>query len=173
MACSTTLTSYSIENCFNSKGGVKCVWVGNYVDDAYTFTTAGTVSGFSTGITWYRQELRRGIANMTSTYNFDEAAGSSYVQTDAVFQYNRMDKENRMNMNALIKGDLIAVVEDENGEYYALGSEEPVKATAGTGETGSGRGDANRYEITLSDYRSDFPPHLDSAAISALPTGNA
>lgn len=173
MACSTTLTGYTVENCFNSKGGVKCVWVANYVDDAYTFTTAGTVSGFSTGITWYRQELRRGIATMTSTYNYDDAAGSKYVQTDAVFQYNRMDKDNRMNMNALIQGALIVVVEDENGMYYALGTEDKVFATAGTGETGAGRSDANRYEITLTDYRSDFPPYLDSAAIAALPTANA
>ena len=169
MACSVTLTNYQIGDCFSSKGGIQTVWVGVYKEGAFVMSTGGTVSGFS-GVTWYKQELRRGIGSMTSTYNYDEAAGSSFVQTDLIFQYGKMDKENRIQMNALSKGDLVVVVKDSNGEYYALGVEEPVKATAGTGVTGAARSDANQYEITLTDYCSEYPAHLDDSAISALPT---
>ena len=168
MACSVTLSSYQLGDCFSSKGGIKTVWVGVYQDDAFTIT-GETVTGFATGITWYKQELRRNTGSLTSTYNYDETNGSSFVQTDALFQYGKMDKENRIQMNALSKGDLIVVVEDSNGEYYALGTEEPVKATAGTGQTGTARTDGNYFEITLSDYRSDYPPHLDNSAIDLLP----
>lgn len=168
MPCSVTLSNYSLTDCFSSKGGIKTVWVGVYVDNAFTMSTAGTVTGFSTAVTWYKQELRRGTGSLTSTYNYDDANGASFVQTDALFQYGKMDKENRIQMNALSKGDLVVVVRDCNDEYYALGTEEPVKATAGTGQTGVARSDGNYFEITLSDYRSDYPPHLDSSAISAL-----
>lgn len=168
MACSVTLTNYQIGDCFSSKGGIKTVWVGVYVENAFTIT-GETVSGFNTGVTWYKQELRRGTGSMTSTYNYEEQNGASYVQTDAVFQYGKMDKENRIQMNALSKGDLVLVVLDQNGEYYALGTEEPVKATAGTGQTGTARTDGNYFEITLSDYRSNYPPHLDQSAIELLP----
>lgn len=167
MPCSVTLSNYQLGDCFSSKGGIKTVWVGIYQENAFTIS-GETVTGFATGITWYKQELRRGTGSLTSTYNYDEANGSSFVQTDAVFQYGKMDKENRIQMNALSKGDLIVVVADQNGEYYALGTEEPVKATAGTGQTGTARTDGNYFEITLSDYRSDYPPHLDSSAISLL-----
>ncbi len=168
MACSVTLTNYSLSDCFSSKGGIKTVWVAVYKESGFTMSTADTVTGFDTGITWYKQELRRGTGSLTSTYNYDEANGASFVQTDALFQYGKMDKENRMQMNALSKGDLMVVVEDCNGEYYALGTEEPVKATAGTGQTGTARNDGNYFEITLSDYRGDYPPHLDATAISSL-----
>lgn len=168
MACSVQLTSYQLGECFTSKGGIKAIWLANYVDNAFTLTTGGTVSGFATGITWYKQELRRGTGSMTSTFNYDEGNGSSFIQTDAVIQYSKMAKDNRIQANALIKGDLLVVVEDENGTYYALGTEEPVKGTAGTGETGTGRSDRNAYEITLSDYSSVFPPMLDDSAISEL-----
>lgn len=166
MACSVTLANYTLGDCFSSKGGIQKVWVGVYKEGAFTLS-GDVVTGFS-GVTWYKQELRRGIGSMTSTYNYDDAAGSSYVQTDLVFQYGKMDKENRIQMNALSKGDLVAVVEDCNGEYYALGVEEPVKATAGTGSTGAARSDANQFEITLTDYCSNYPAHLDSTAIAAL-----
>ena len=173
MACSVSLANYQLINCFSSKGGIKTVWVGVYKEGAFTLDASGnTVTGFS-GITpstdLYKQELRRGIGSMTSTYNYDENAGSIFVQTDLIFQYGKMDKENRIQMNALAIGDLVAVVEDCNGEYYALGVEEPVHATAGTGVTGAARSDANQYEITLTDYCSVFPAHLDASAISLLP----
>lgn len=168
MPCSVTLSNYTLGDCFSSKGGIKTVWVGVYQDNAFTVTSAGTVSGFASGFTWYKQELRRGTGSMTSTYNYDEANGASFVQTDAVIQYGKMDKENRIQMSALAKGDLCVVVRDCNDEYYALGVEEPVKATAGTGQTGTARTDGNYYEITLSDYNSTFPQHLDATAIEAL-----
>lgn len=169
MACSVTLSCYGVGDCFSSKGGIKTVWAGVYQDDAFTYTTEGEVSGFASGVVWYKQELRRGTGSMTSTYNYDEANGASFVQTDAVFQYGKMDKNNRIQMNALSKGDLILVVLDQNGEYYALGTQEPVKATAGTGQTGTARTDGNYFEITLSDFRDDYPPHLNESAIALLP----
>lgn len=168
MACAISLSNYNVGDCFSSKGGIKAAWVGVYQDDAFTITSADTVSGFASGITWYKQELRKNTGSLTSTYNYDEANGSSFVQTDVVLVYSKMQKESRIQMNALSLGDLILVVEDANGVYYALGTEEPVKATAGTGETGTGRSDRNAYEITLSDYCSKYPAILDDSAIAAL-----
>ncbi len=169
MACSQTLSTYSLGDCFSSRGGIKAAWVANFVDNAYTVSSADTVDGFATGITWYKQELRKNTGSLTSTYNYDEANGASYVQTDVVLVYSKMAKESRIQINALSLGDLLLVVQDANGVYYALGAEEPVKATAGTGETGTDRGDRNAYEITLSDFSSLYPRMLDEDAIAELP----
>ena len=168
MACSVNLSSYSLSDCFSSKGGIKTIWLAPYVEDAFTLSSAGTVTGFATGVTWYKQEMRRNQATLTSTYNYNEEAGSSYVSTEGTIVYSKMDKENRMNANALIKGDFIAVYRDANDSYIALGVEEPCKATAGEGATGQNREDANRYSITITDYNSNWPPMLDATAISAL-----
>ena len=169
MACSQTLAAYQLSDCFSSRGGIKAVWVANYVEDGFTMSTAGTVTGFSTAVTWYKQELHRNLASLTSTYNYDDGTKSSYVSTEAVWQYLKMQKESRIQMNALAKGDLMVVVEDANGTYIALGVQEPVKVTSGTGESGTDRADRNAYEVTVTDYNDSYPPMLDASAIELLP----
>lgn len=169
MGCSVTLSSYSIGDCFSSKGGVKKIWVANYVENAVSATTSGeTISEFVSGITWYPIELRKNTASMSSTLTVDEANGASYVQTDAVIEFTKMQKESRIMMNALSIGDIMCVVEDANGQYYFLGEEEAVHATAGDGNTGTDRGDKNAYTCTVSDFNSHFPRMLDESAIATL-----
>ena len=168
MPCSQTLASYKLSDCFSSRGGIKAVWAAPYVENGFTIGESGTVTGFSTGVTWLKQELHRNLASLTSTYNYDDTSRSSYVLTEATWQYLKMQKESRLQMNALAKGDLMVVVEDANGTYFALGQQEPVKVTAGTGSTGTDRGDRNAYEVTVSDYNEDYPPILDQSAIEKL-----
>lgn len=169
MACSVNLSSYSLSDCFSSRGGVSDVWVATWANGIYTIGTGGTVTGFASGTTWYHQSLRRNQSSLTSTFNYDDNSGSNYVSTEATWIYSKMQKEERLQMNALIKGDLAVIVKDANGSYFALGIEEAVRATGGTGETGTDRADANRYSITVTDYCSEFPALLDATAISSLP----
>ena len=168
MACSQTLSSYSLSDCFSSRGGIKAIWVAPYVENGFTIGESGTVTGFSTGVTWYKQELYRNLASLTSTYNYDDSTRASNVVTEATWQYLKMQKESRLQMNALSKSDLMAVAEDANGTYFALGVQEPVKVTTGTGSTGTDRGDRNAYEVTVTDYNEDYPPILDQQAIEKL-----
>ena len=168
MACSYTLSSYSLGECFSSQGGIKTIWLAPYVEDAFTIGTGGTVTDFNSGVTWLKQEVHRNSTSLTSTLNADDNSGSNYVVTEATIVYRKMDKENRMNANAIAKSDMIAVVRDANDTYFALGVKEPVRASAGTGETGTDRADSNRYELTIQDYNPEFPPILDSSAVEKL-----
>lgn len=168
MPCSQTLASYKLSDCFSSRGGIKAVWAAPYVENGFTLGESGTVTGFSTGVTWLKQELHRNLGSLTSTYNYDDSTRASYVLTEATWQYLKMQKESRLQMSALAKGDLMVVVEDANGTYFALGVQEPVKVTTGTGSTGTDRGDRNAYEVTVSDYNEDYPPILDQSAIEKL-----
>lgn len=168
MPCSQTLASYKLSDCFSSRGGIKAVWAAPYVENGFTLGESGTVTGFSTGVTWLKQELHRNLGSLTSTYNYDDSTRASYVLTEATWQYLKMQKESRLQMSALAKGDLMVVVEDANGTYFALGVQEPVKVTTGTGSTGTDRGDRNAYEVTVTDYNEDYPPILDQSAIEKL-----
>lgn len=168
MPCSQTLASYNLSDCFSSRGGIKAVWVAPYVENGFTIGESGTVTGFSSSVTWLKQELHRNLASLTSTYNYDDSTRSSYVSTEATWQYLKMQKESRLQMSALSKSDLMAVVQDANGTYFALGVQEPVKVTNGTGSTGADRGERNAYEVTVTDFNEDYPPILDQSAIEKL-----
>lgn len=167
MACSVNLSTYTLGDCFSSMGGVKAVWLANYVDNAVSATTSGeTISAFTSGITWYKQELRKNTGSMTSTLNVSENA--NYVSTEVNIQYTKMQKEARIQAAALAKGDLMVVVLDKNGTYFFLGENQPVTASAGTGETGQNRDDLNAYSITLTDECEHWPRILDDTAVAQL-----
>lgn len=97
---------------------------------------------------------------MTSTLNVDSANGTNYVSTELVMQFNRMETAKRIAISALALSDVCAIVEDANGNRYALGISEPVNATAGSGQTGQAKGDGNFYSITLTDEHNEFPALL-------------
>lgn len=169
MGCSVSLSSYQIPECFSSRGGLSTIWIGEWKEGAYTTTSAGTVSAIDSGVTLYKIELRRNTSSLSSTLNVDENNGTSYVQTDLLVEFTKMDKEPRLIVSALSKGSFLAIAKDANGQFYALGNEESMRASAGDGNTSVDRGEKNAYTITLSDVASDWPMFLDSTAVAQLP----
>jgi hypothetical protein len=79
-----------------------------------------------------------------------------------------MQTQARVEITALAMGDLAVIVKDANGKYWYLGKDEPVNASAGDGQTGTARGDANRYTITLQDESKEMPYEVDSSIVDAL-----
>ena len=79
-----------------------------------------------------------------------------------------METKKRMEIAALVVGQVVAVVEDCNGKYWFLGIDDYVSASAGTGETGVQKGDQNAYTLTLSTDSETFPYELSAAAVTAL-----
>ena len=79
-----------------------------------------------------------------------------------------METAKRVEISALAVNDLVAIVKDANGIYWYLGYDEPVNASAGDGQTGTARGDANRYTITLQDNSKEMPMEVDSTIVAAL-----
>ena len=79
-----------------------------------------------------------------------------------------METQKRVEITALALGDLVCIVKDANGKYWYLGKDEPVNASAGDGQTGTARGDANRYTITLHDESREMPYEVDASIVDAL-----
>lgn len=112
--------------------------------------------------------IRRETAQMTSTLNSTPAQNLSYVSTELVLQFNKMDTAKRVEISALALGELVIIVKDSNGTYWYLGYDEPVLATAGDGVTGTARGDANAYHITFTDNAKEYPYEVDDTIIAGL-----
>jgi len=90
------------------------------------------------------------------------------VTSDLLLQFNRMETSKRVEITALSLGDLAVIVKDANGKYWYLGKDEPVNASAGDGQTGTARGDANRYTITLQDESLEMPYEVDETIIPSI-----
>ena len=173
MACSQTLSGITL-SCDTSKGGIIEVYIVTW-NELSGGTSAYGVSGnvvtaitLTTSATWKKYEFKKNTGSMTSTLNVDDANGVNYVSTDLVLQFNRMETSKRIEMAALSVSDLAVVCRDANNKYWLLGYNEPVSATAGTGQTGTARTDGNFYQITLQANDDSYPMELGPAAIASL-----
>lgn len=160
--CSQTLAGLAVQ-CDTSKGGINKVYIAEYPGMGASGITSGvtisadSVTEISSACTFYAYNFKRNTGSMTSTLNVDAANGTNYVSTDLVLQFNKMDTVKRIEMSALSLGELFVICVDSNNKAWVLGINEPVSASAGTGQTGQAKADGNYYQITLQANDDTFP----------------
>lgn len=169
MANCAAIRNFEWDACQGNLGGVKRCWITNYIEDAVAYesdsstaSTAGVITGFTSGAsaaTWYEYKFRKNTASMTSTLNVNDN-GSSYVSTELNLIFSRMQADKRAALVALVLSDAMCIVEDCNGNRWFLGEMNPVNVSAGTGETGTAKSDNNAYNVTLTDDNDKFPRQL-------------
>lgn len=171
MACLITIAGITLD-CESSLGGIKQVWITQYdnvksvtVDDETNQISAITLESDAK---WYNYQFRKGTGSLTSTLNVDETAGTNYVSNELALVFTKMETKKRIEIAALSIGQLVVVVEDSNGKYWFLGKDDYVSASAGTGVTGTAKGDQNAYTLTLATDSESYPYELSTEAIQSV-----
>lgn len=165
-------TSYTLKGlnagCKDSVGGVAKIWLADFeavnwtIDASTHLATPDATSAFKV------YNLRRGAASMTSTLTVNDNAGS-YFSTEVAMQFLKMENAKRLEVMAMLMGQCTGVVKDRNGKYWAIGVENPLEGSAGTGETGTAASDANQYSVTISVDDAELPREItDATTIAAL-----
>lgn len=169
MSCIQTLSGLA-KDCSGNMGGIVEVFIANFDDVTEVAVTDGQVSTITMAASakFKKYSFAKNTGSLTSTYNIDAASGVKYVTSDLLLQFNRMETSKRVEITALALGDLAVICKDANGKYWYLGKDEPVNASAGDGQTGTARGDANRYTITLEDESLEMPYEVDPTIISGI-----
>ena len=169
MPCIQTLSGLA-RDCSSNMGGILEVLIANADDVTGVTLSEGIISTISMATTakFKRYTFPKNTGSLTSTYNIDRASGVQYVSSELLLQFNRMETQKRVEITALALGDLVCIVKDANGKYWYLGKDEPVGASASDGQTGTARGDANRYTITLLDESKEMPYEVDASIVEAL-----
>ena len=172
MACPISLNGIMLD-CASSVGGIKEVYITSYGD---YLPQVDSPNGKITGLTqvnesvtakFKRYQFRKQTGSMTSTLNVDEVAGINYVSTELNLVFTKMETAKRIEIAAMAIGQLIVIVKDGNNKYWYLGYNDYVSATAGSGNTGTAKGDSNNYSITLKDESDSFPYEIDESVVLA------
>lgn len=166
--CPITLAGINLD-CENNKGGIKRAFIAPYGDVTATITE-GKVTGFTMtdGAKFKTYQFRKNTGSMTSTLTADETNGLNYVTTELSLVFTKMDTAKRLEMAALSLGQLAVIVEDANGIYWYLTPDDYASASAGTGETGTAKGDRNAYTLTLSVENDGYPMEVEATAITEV-----
>lgn len=171
MPCLITLAGITLD-CESSVGGIKRVFITSYSDvksvalddDEQKIQTII----LETSKRWYEYQFRKGTGSLTSTLNVDNTTGTNYVTNELSLVFTKMETAKRIEIAALSIGQLAVVVEDSNGKYWYLGKDDYVSASAGSGTSGTAKGDQNAYTIILSTDSLSYPYELSDEAIAAL-----
>lgn len=169
MPCTQTLSGL-VKDCAANMGGIVEVLIANHADVSSVAVSDGMIGTITMAQSakFKRYNFAKNTGSLTSTYTLDPASGVKYVTTDLLLQFNRMETSKRVEITALALGDLAVICKDANGKYWYLGKDEPVNASAGDGQTGTARSDANRYTITLEDNSLEMPYEVDPSIVDAL-----
>lgn len=174
MACNVTLKGIGFD-CGTNLSGIKKILVADYNAVAGVTVDSSTDLGGSyisaidaSAGTFKEYRPAKNTGSLTKTLTKDESTGVKYYTNEAVAQFNRMETAKREEMAQLDGGQLAAIVEDMNGEYWYLGYDNYVSASAVTGQTGAGIDDGNFYSLTLTDISAQLPYTVLATAVAAV-----
>lgn len=172
MACNSYTLSGIELGCKDHMGGIKQVWL---IDESdVTDTTLNTEKTEIATITladsakFKSYKFRKGTANMVSTASSDEANGTFSVQTDIALQFNKMETAKRTEIMAMCLGNMNGIVLDNNGKYWFVGKDQPISASAASGETGTAFTDFGGYRVTLTDNSKEMPYEIPATVAEGL-----
>ena len=118
-----------------------------------------------TGNAKFRQyNFLKATGGMTSTATINEN-GTIYYTTVLSLQFIKMEADKQIEINNLVRGDFRVMVEDMRGNYWYLGYDNPVTATAATAAAGTAYEDLNGYTLELSDVSKDMPYQIDLTTV--------
>ena len=158
MSCTSYTLKGITNDCAASKGGIREVYIADWAKDLFSLgETSETVESLKSDAKFYKFFIKKNTSSFTSTATIDLANGVNYVSTELNLVFTKMETSKRVEMSALLLNDVAVLVIDSNNKAWCLGLNNPVNATAGTGETGTAATDGNKYSLTLTDESDTFP----------------
>lgn len=170
MACSSIVLAGINTGCKDNMGGIKEVYIVKKDSITEVALTENQISAITMADTakWSTYKFRKGTSQFTSTMTTDDAAGTMSFETVLALQFSKQDTAKRLEIMALCMDEVAVIVLDNNGKYWFLGYDNPVTATAATGQSGTAFGDFGGYNVELTDNSKELPYEVTAAAIAGL-----
>ena len=165
MACD--LTSGRTEPCSDAIGGLKTLYLIDYIADSFTIT-AGEATAMNVAVTAaYKYDLLADTNTLNEPFTQDINAGTSTYQQALVVALKKQTQASSQELSLIVKSRPIAVVVDRNGDYKIVGISD---GTVSTGDiiSGGAKNEFNGYNLTLSATETAPAPTLDSSTVTAF-----
>lgn len=169
MPCSQTLAGIA-RDCQANVGGIKAVYMANFEDVDTVTVTTNVVSGITMVASkkFYAYYFNPNTSNFTTNINANRENGSLFFETVLSLVFPKQDATKRIEVNALAQAGLMAIVQDNNDNYWLLGKDEPLLMTSGAAPTGTARADRNGYEMEFTDAQMQMPYTVDGSIVEGL-----
>ena len=154
--------------CKDALGGIKRIYVAEWVDGIWEDIASGEVAGSTAAITFYTYDMTRGSGSLNQTITSDLAAGTVFFDQVCSVTFNKAAASDITEISNLVKGRMAVLVEDNNGNWFVMGHQNGVEVSGGTAQTGTAAGDQNGFTLEFSAQEVAPAPFL--ALTSGAPT---
>jgi len=174
MACITTLELEGIGLDCNDipTGGLKAVYISNACDTVLGFVDNAlkgdqspnpeygkvTCLAFNSGEVFKLEFNKKdGVTAFTETKTIDDSGLVTSVPTLTI-EFPKMTKSKRNLINEVLNPNVTSIlfVETAAGTYHCLGGKFGMKASSGSGATGTGRAEKNAYTLVFTGEESEL-----------------
>lgn len=169
MPCTQTLAGIA-RDCQANVGGIKAVYMANYEDVTAVTVTSNVVTAISMAASakFYAYYFNPNTSNFVTNINANRENGTLFFETALSLVFPKQDAAKRIEVNALAQAGLVAIVQDNNDNYWLFGKDEPLLMTSGTAESGTARADRNGYTMEFTDAQKQMPYTVDGTIVDAL-----
>lgn len=162
--CSQVLNGIGLD-CSSSIGGIRAIYLANRGDVANMSTAQDAGSWIVDTIDmeqggFHKYEVRKNSqSSMSWSKGGDDSAGTMVITTTIQGTFAKMTPEKMAELDAIFKGQFIAIVEDRNGNFWVpiTTQDDYMAASAGEGTTGTAATDANQLSFTLTGEANHTP----------------
>ena len=155
-------------DCSDSIGGIEEVLISERDDITYTEASHEITAITQASGSFYRYELKKEAGSITSTATIDPVGGTSFYDNVAAFTINKLTAAKTNEIKLMILARLFVIIKDNNGKYWALGADNFAEGSNLVAQTGQAYGDANQYQIEITD-KSKYPCYeVQSSVVSGL-----
>ena len=163
MACLTNYTLKGISlDCNPVLAGMRTLYLA-YFDDVEVTTDEKTQTAtIESGATFYKYQITTNTGGLTSTLTRNDQNGTRYYTNTITAQFLKIEAKKHLEVQAMAAEALVAIVEDNMGQYWVVGADSYASGTAATSQTGSSFDDLNGYTVEISARSATMPFQLES-----------
>lgn len=170
MPANCALTQGYTLGCRTSVGGLE--WVAFAEFDALGTLTdsSGTVISLSLtgGKLFYKYQQEQEVAQFTETETINDQNGTIFYNQELSIGINGLTAALRNELKLLAQNRLLAIAKDRNGDYWLLGADYSIRASAGTAGSGTAMGDRSGYTKNFIAMNKNPMLKVSSSVISFL-----
>jgi hypothetical protein len=158
------ISSGRVEECKVGISGIHAVYFMNYTSASFTLDTDDVVTGFPTGQTVYKYELK-GANGFNTTVNTSRDNGTTFFAQEVTMQLKKLDPIMQKELKLLAYGRPQIIVHTRTGDAFLVGKDGGADMTGGSINSGIQYGDFSGYQMTFVANEQLPPLFLDGATI--------
>ena len=164
---SISLTSGRTEPCRDAVGGIKAIYLSDFVENAFT-VSAGESTAISASVTEvFKYELLADGNTFVETFTADKNTGTSTYEQVLTVALKKQTQASAQELSLIVKSRPIVVIEFRDGRRVIQGLEDGTVVT-GDVQSGGAKSEFNGYNITFTSTETIPAPTLDAATNTAL-----